>query len=48
MLANNEYNNISIEKYYQEIFLTFILTLCVFVTSSLTIVYLGVIAKIKC
>ena len=46
MLANPEYNNISIDNYYQEIFQTFMLALCVFITHSLTLVYLEVRANI--
>ena len=48
MLYNHDYNNISIDSYKREIFQTIMLALCVSVTSSLTLVYLEVIAKIQC
>ena len=45
MFANPDYNNISIANFKREIFMTFMLELYVYVTSSLTAVYLKVIAK---
>ena len=47
MLANPDYNNISIDNYKQEIFLILMLELHIYVTSSLTLVYLEVIANIQ-
>ena len=43
MLTNYDFNIISIDNHTQEIFLTFMLPLCVFFTSSLTIEYMEVI-----
>ena len=48
MLANNEYNNIPIGDYYQEILQIFVLAFGVFVTLPWTLVYLEVIANIQC
>ena len=45
-LANPDYNIISIEKYKQEIFPSFMLSLHAYVTSSLNRVYLEVVANI--
>ena len=47
MLFNHDYNNISIDNYKREMFQTFMLTLRVYVTYSLTLVYLEVISKIQ-
>ena len=47
MLDNPDYKNISIENYYHDILQIFILEFSVYVTRSLTIVYLEVIVKIK-
>ena len=41
MLANPDYNKISIENYYQEIFQIFMLALCLYITCSLTIFLSG-------
>ena len=48
MLANNDYNNISIENYRRKIFTTLMLELCVFVKILLTLVYSKVIVNIQC
>ena len=48
MLANPDYNNISLEIYNWETFLKFMLVLCVFITSSLTQVYVEVIFNNQC
>ena len=48
MLSKPDYKNISIDKYYQVILQTFMLSLCVFVTRSLILVYLKVISNIQC
>ena len=48
VLDHLEYNNISIDSYYQALLQTFMLELYVFITHSLTLVYLKVIANIKC
>ena len=47
MLANPDFNNISIDDYKQYILPKFMFELCVFVTSSLTILYVEVIDNIK-
>ena len=46
MLANPDFNNISIENYEQEILQTFMSEFCLFVTCSLNIVYPEVIVNI--
>ena len=46
MLVNPEYHKISIVKYYQEILQTIMLELCVFISSSLNLVYMQVISYI--
>ena len=48
MLANPEYNNISVDKYYQEILQMFLLSICEYDTCSFTLVYMEVIANIQC
>ena len=48
MLYNPEYNNISIDNYWCEILQKFMLALFVYVTRSLNLVYLEVIATIQC
>ena len=48
MLANSGYNNISIENYNQEIMNIFMLSLRLYVTSSLALVYLEIISNIQC
>ena len=47
MLDNPDYNNISIDKYYRNIFQTFMLSLHVYVTRSFTMIYLEVISIIQ-
>ena len=46
MSENPDYNNISIDNYKQERLKIFMSAFCLFVTSSLTLVYLKVIANI--
>ena len=46
MSANHDLNNISIDNYKQEILQTCISAFCIFVSSSFTLVYAEVIAKI--
>ena len=46
MLDNTDYNNKSIDNYKIEILKTFISAFCLFVTSSLNLVYPEVIANI--
>ena len=48
MLAHPGYDNIPIEEVYFEILQKFMLAPCVFVTSSLTIVFLKLSANIQC
>ena len=48
MLADPDYNNISIENDKQEIFMTLMLELHVYLTNQLTLVYLEVIDKEYC
>ena len=48
MVANPDFKNISIDSYEEEIFPNFMLALCIFVTSALTLVYVGLIANIQC
>ena len=48
MLASPDNDNISIHSYYQEILQKFMLVLYVFITHSLTLVYLSVISDIQC
>ena len=48
MLYNPYDNNISIDNYKQEIFMTFMLALHLYVTHSLNFVYVEVIANIQC
>ena len=48
LIAHPYFNNISIENYKQEILATFMLTLPVFTTISLNLLYLEVIVNIKC
>ena len=48
MLSNPDYNNIYIYNYYRVILQMFMLALCVFVTGSLTLLYMEVIANIQC
>ena len=48
MAANTEYNYISIHNFKLDILPTFMLALFVFVTSSLTLIYVEVIANIQC
>ena len=48
MLANTYYQKKIIDNYKREIFLKFILELRVYVTHSLTKLYLEVIANIQC
>ena len=48
MLANPEYNKISIEKYKRENFAVFMLSLHVYVKILLTLVYLEVTSNIQC
>ena len=45
MLANTDYNKISIDNYIRERLLTFMLSLSVYVKISLTLIYLEMIAK---
>ena len=47
MLTNPDYNNISIENYIREMFLTFMLALGVYVNRSLIQLYLKAIANIQ-
>ena len=47
MLAHPNFNNISIDNYKQEIFCTFSLGCGVYVTFSLNLVYVEVIANIQ-
>ena len=48
MSANSDFKNISMDNYKQELLTQFMLSLCVFVTSSLNILYVEVISKINC
>ena len=48
MLDNPDYNNISIEKYKQEILTTFMVALREYVTRSLNLLYMEVIDNIQC
>ena len=48
MLANTINKNIFNYNCYQEILHTFMLSLCVFITGLLTLVYLEVIANTQC
>ena len=48
MSANPDYKNISIYNYKQEILLTFILALHLYVTNAVTRLYVEVISKIQC
>ena len=48
MLPNPYYNNISINNYKREILPKFMLTLHAYVTSSLTLLYMKIIAKEYC
>ena len=48
MLDNPDFNNISIGNYKWERLPVFMLSLCVFVASLLTLVYAEVIANIQC
>ena len=47
MSANTDFNNISMDKYKQEIFPTFVLALQLYVIPSFTLLYLEVISSIK-
>ena len=46
VLANPDFNNLPIEKYKREMLQTFMSKICLFVTISLTLIYLEVIANI--
>ena len=48
MLANPRYNHISVDNYNREILQKLMLSLCVYVTHSLTLVYMEVIFNIQC
>ena len=48
MLSNTDYNKVSIDNRKQEILMTFMFALNLYVTSSLTLVYLELISKIQC
>ena len=45
VLSYPDYNSISIDNYQHDIFKTFMLSLCVFFTCSLTLGYLELMAK---
>ena len=48
MLAHPDFNNISIDNYKRERFPTFMLADGAYITRSLNLVYVEVIAKITC